>query len=939
MKALKCCIPIVFFTGLLSIVAQTSFATHLKAGEISIAPVDCNTNTFLVTMRVYLNSSSPIVFGEGSLDFGDETPGLKVPQMEGILVDGYNNVKMVLYEVEHQFARTGTFTVTYTESNRNGGVLNINNSVSTPFILETRLLVDSGLCNSTPRLTAPPIDFACTSAAFFHNPAAFDQEGDSLTYEMAVPKKAIKDNADGYQPPNSEAFYTPYGIAYSQANESGTGSPAFYITGNGTLVWDSPGAQGEYVVAIKITEWRKVGGTWLKMGHVVRDMQIVVQICDPNNRPVLTLPEDLCVEAGTKVEFEALGIDPDSHRVMIEAFAGALQLAESAATIQGDSLWQKTSYPVDSARALFSWQTTCGHIRKQHYLITFKIRDLSPFNKILSTTFKTLRITVIPPVPQWKNVVLDFQNKVTLLDWDLMTCAADAAALEVWRRTGYGEEWTMDCGAVPSYAGFIKKGVLNTDEIHFEDRDLDPGARYCYRLTYQYPLPGGEVLAVSRDTCIGPVVADAPVMTHVTVDSTHQDAGMINVAWTRPFDLDPLYFGRKYRYAVYRSYGFEANGLRHITDTYDTVFVDKSLNTLDSIYSYQVILYSEDASSVSPQFPIDTSAVASQVRLEIPAGKTPVPLAWQVKTPWSNTLPAQPWHSIFRREEGAWPVDPTDSVNVIINEKFAYTDSTFLIKGREYCYRILTRGGYGNVQIKEPLLNYSQWACIIIPDTIPPPAPTIISEQQDCAAWLAKTDCEVSVFSNELRWTAVSNEPREVPYMEYRVYYSRDGQAFELIASVHDTFYVHSGLPEIKGCYRVTAVDGSGNESLPGLPYCFENCPAYYLPNVITPGLEDGCNDVFSAYGQSSGDCGQNETGLCSRFVKSVKFSVFNRWGKIVYQYSSGIDGNIYIDWDGRDQQGKFLSSGVYYYQADVTFSAAPHKTGQQVYKGTVMVM
>ena len=49
---------------------------------------------------------------------------------------------------------------------------------------------------------------------------------------------------------------------------------------------------------------------------------------------------------------------------------------------------------------------------------------------------------------------------------------------------------------------------------------LAPGAKYCYRLVAVFPLPKGGESYISKDTCIGPILADAPVITHVTVDKT-----------------------------------------------------------------------------------------------------------------------------------------------------------------------------------------------------------------------------------------------------------------------------------------------------------------------------------------------------------------------------------------------------------------------------------
>jgi len=79
---------------------------------------------------------------------------------------------------------------------------------------------------------------------------------------------------------------------------------------------------------------------------------------------------------------------------------------------------------------------------------------------------------------------------------------------------------------------------------------------------------------------------------------------------------------------------------------------------------------------------------------------------------------------------------------------------------------------------------------------------------------------------------------------------------------------------------------------------CVDNCPAYLLPNTFTPN-GDGANEFF--------------TPIVNRFVESVDFKVFNRWGNLLWETS-----DHEINWDGKDTTGKTVDDGVYYYSCDV---------------------
>ncbi len=82
-------------------------------------------------------------------------------------------------------------------------------------------------CDNTPRLLVPPIDKACVGAAWYHNPGAYDIDGDSLSYQLIEPKMGKGVNVVNYRDPNTREFYDRGGINFSTANEQGLGPPTF----------------------------------------------------------------------------------------------------------------------------------------------------------------------------------------------------------------------------------------------------------------------------------------------------------------------------------------------------------------------------------------------------------------------------------------------------------------------------------------------------------------------------------------------------------------------------------------------------------------------------------------------------------------------------------------------------------------------------------------
>ena len=70
---------------------QSAYATHIRAGEITIRRVSCSSLDFIITITVYTNTLSPIRFsnaGVGELSFGDGSPIHHPPQIANSSVPG-----------------------------------------------------------------------------------------------------------------------------------------------------------------------------------------------------------------------------------------------------------------------------------------------------------------------------------------------------------------------------------------------------------------------------------------------------------------------------------------------------------------------------------------------------------------------------------------------------------------------------------------------------------------------------------------------------------------------------------------------------------------------------------------------------------------------------------------------------------------------------------
>ncbi len=915
-------------------------ATHIRASEIRVRRISTISLTYEVKVIAYRDTGSDIKFGGGVLFIG----GQELQDFDVTEIDLGDEISYNEFTVEFTFQGPGVQTIGYREENRNEGILNMFNSVETPFYVETQIIIDPifGL-NDSPVMTVPPVDRGAVGARFIHNPGAVDANGDSLSYRLTIPRQASDSSVVDYVDPNDPKFYNNF----PRGNSLSNGAPTFSIDAiTGDLVWDAPGQEGEYNVAFVIEEWRLFAGEWRNLGFVVRDMQIIIEDSD-NEPPEIIPPPDLCVVAGTRIEEIIEAIDPDGHDIELEAFGGPFEVTTSKALFSPNPPIAMTT----PAFMTFEWQTNCSHIRQRPYSVVIKATDVPPQNFGPSLVdFKTWQIQIVAPPPTGL-ITTVLPGEAIQLDWDSYECN-NGTNMQVWRRVDNFDISLDSClTGMPANAGYELIDIIDIQNTSYIDNNfgegLAPGAKYCYRLVAEFGPPTSGESFVSNEAC-SIMLADSPVITNVSVLQTDEVEGVINVRWLEPFEIDQSLFPPPYKYEILRSDGLINEGVNiSLGQTSNTFFNDSGssanpLNTQSRPYNYQVILLDVNNQAV------DTSAIASTVRLEPTPLVSAIELTWDAEVPWSNNTQDFPSHFVFRNSPAA-PDTFTQLgvVNVNLNGFIFLDDGThdgvILDDEETYCYFVTTQGSYGNPAINAPLINNSQIACAQPNDEIAPCTPVsfVVDEAFGCEQFLINQVCEFSDFSNRLIWEVDEALECDDDIRSYNIYFSEDGVLPEqLVGNVVGTEFIHSDLSSYKGCYRISSVDRSGNESELSEMICNDNCPFYRLPNVFTPN-NDGQNDVFHPFTTTDNNRENFERSLCPRFVQTVKLKVFDRNGNEVFDYDSTSDteNSVLINWTGQSKSGSELPSGVYYYVADVTFDVLDETNAEQQITGWVHML
>ncbi|MBD3639313.1 MAG: gliding motility-associated C-terminal domain-containing protein [Crocinitomicaceae bacterium] len=838
------------YTLLIVLWAFGANATHNRSGSITYVHISGNTYEF--TIKTCTKTSSDADRPELEVNWGDGTVDT-IPR-QSIDFDPNYDVQINTYIGSHTFTGPASYIISVEDPNRNAGVLNITNSVDKVFCIQTELIISPFIGTPNNSLViedCPCPEFACQNKLYCYNLSAYDPDGDSLSYSL-VPCRG------------EDCLEMAIPEIYRYPDEVGGGIMTIDPV-SGTLCWDAPQFQGEYNLAIRISEWRN----GFYVGSVIQDMQLTVRACN-NDPPIIEDVVDTCVFAGTVVDIPFVAHDPNPGDVVTVTATGAVFNVGNNPAIFVDSV------AVDTAVGHFQWAPGCEEASNSYYTVIIHAVDDDPIVPL--EDLSTFRIKVnIPPV---QNVVVTPTGSTMTINWDPSICG-NIDHYNIYRNLDsltLADETCCSPGAAGSI-GYELIGTSTTNSF-VDNSGLVVGNEYCYLVT--------AVTTSGVESCLSNVDCEhlnfeIPVLTNVSINTTDPAVGTDTVKWSYPKELNTTTFPGPYHYQLYRIEGYQGAETLVLTTPQqasiinpDTTFEDTGLDTENNPYTYRVELYSDNLL-------IGSSLTASSIYLTTTPNDNQIELNWVEAIPWTNNT-----YEVYRE------TSPGSTVFNLIGttNSIGYID-TGLVNGAEYCYKIKTIGGYTSSGIANPLENWSQEVCDI-PVDLTPPCPPVISIDGDC-----------ELEETYLSWTNPNNSCAD-DVMSYNLYFAPfEGDSLIFLTSFNsalDTSFTHADRGSIAGCYYVTAVDSAqyGNESDPSNIACIDNCDGLYeLPNVFTPD-GSGVNDLYHPI-------------LPYKFVDHIDLQVFNRWGDLVFETTDPD-----INWNGYNLNGKKCNDGVYFYKVIV---------------------
>jgi hypothetical protein len=241
-------------------------ATHLRAGEITVRQ-DATGLHVIVTVTVYTNTINTNVlfggdddfldFGDGSDPDGDGTPGILVPETQNTIQEQLGvGIARASFVVEHTYGGPGAYIISYSEPNRNEGIVNMDGSVNTRFYIESQVILDPMLRSyRSPETLVPPIFHAVAGKELSLAMSYVDSSNYSLRYEVVTPRRGRDEEVINYRLPENFSINPFSGLITWDGKFNGTARAA------------------EYAFAVKVMQMDDHNNV---VGFFVRDFQIIL---------------------------------------------------------------------------------------------------------------------------------------------------------------------------------------------------------------------------------------------------------------------------------------------------------------------------------------------------------------------------------------------------------------------------------------------------------------------------------------------------------------------------------------------------------------------------------------------------------------------------------------------------------------------------------------
>ncbi|MBF9237787.1 gliding motility-associated C-terminal domain-containing protein [Hymenobacter sp. BT683] len=295
---------------------------------------------------------------------------------------------------------TGYYAV-YSVQARNTTITNIFDPGQQPLTLFVSMAAPL-TPNRSPVFSDTAVAIICQNDTTLSLNNAFDPDGDRLVYSFGSPY-GQRSNPGAFPPLPPPV---PYNTGYSVTNPFGTGAGNFALINASTGVAKYGGMNnGQYVVAVDVSEYRTINGREVLIGTTRRDLQLVVSTCPPTRPPILppvsTTPRSYVIEEGQTLRIPITATQPDGNHPLVMTVNSALLdgsgpfdasfNGNAGTVVPGNLTGTATATGTGSVSGTIVFNSVCGDARATAYDLAVTVKDNGCGGRQVSDVF---RVTV-----------------------------------------------------------------------------------------------------------------------------------------------------------------------------------------------------------------------------------------------------------------------------------------------------------------------------------------------------------------------------------------------------------------------------------------------------------------------------------------------------------------------------------------------------------------
>ncbi len=421
-------------------------ATHNHAGAITYKQLDDNTIEASIITYTNLNSvaadrdSLSLCWGDGNCEWvlrvnGPDNGMNGIPDGEAL----NDFFKVNIYTTQHSYGEFGQYTLSMTDPNRSGGILNVNfpNSNMVPFYIETQfnlIPLSNGISNQSPVILEPPIIRAFKGLPFIYTPNAYDIDGDSIVYELTNPA-----DVPNYQLP-CEINTNPPGPNICTIDYK-----------KGLFNWHTPQVVGDYVLAISVKSYREGN----LIDEMILDFMITVED-DYGLLPEIAIGNVIVneinpVNVGDTILMDIFVSDPNiNDTIEINSSSGLYDYFDNPATFEA-------IITGNTGAASFEWIVLEEHVRQQPYQVVIKAND---------NDLDYSKTSFVAVCFQFEEFITSVQSPAKQLDFQLFPNPANGGFINLSLKNYFTE---FDRFTIYDSNGQL----IKTDKINAEQTQID----------------------------------------------------------------------------------------------------------------------------------------------------------------------------------------------------------------------------------------------------------------------------------------------------------------------------------------------------------------------------------------------------------------------------------------------------------------------------------